>query len=166
MVKKTSMVGAWAICVVSISLSHNPCISNWGGEFLFNFKKLNESTISKDYGVTYTVATYRGYSLIVPVNLTYKIPFGRSDVSLSPFIGLTFKGNLKAKEYIDNNTFDYFDKADAGANKWRRFQAGWQTGFNLDIDQFTIGIRCGHDFNRISKSIRTSEWGISIGGKF
>lgn len=135
-----------------------------GGVFVFNFKKLNEPTITN---TQHTVATYRGYSLIVPVNLTYKISLGRSNVSLSPFAGFTFKGNLKAKEYIDNKSYDYFDKDLMGNNqKWRRFQAGWQMGVNLDIDEFYIGLHYGLDCDKISKGIHTSNWGATIGAKF
>lgn len=138
-----------------------------GGVFVFNFKKLNEPTITSSYTVATTVATYRGYSLIVPVNLTYKISLGRSNVSLSPFAGFTFKGNLKAKEYIDNKSYDYFDKELMGKDyKWKRFQAGWQAGANLDIDEFYIGLHYGLDFNKISKGIHTSNWGATIGAKF
>lgn len=138
-----------------------------GGTFVFNFKKLNEPTITNSYTVATTVATYRGYSLIVPVNVTYKISFGRSNVSLSPFAGFTFKGNLKAKEYIDNKSYDYFDKDLMGKNnKWRRFQAGWQFGANLDIDAFYIGLHYGFDFDKISKGIHTANWGATIGAKF
>ena len=134
---------------------------------MFNFKKLNEPTLTKDNKFTYTVATYRGYSLIVPVNLTYNIHFGRSNVSLSPFIGFTFKGNLKAKEYIDNKKIDYFDKDFMGDDyKWRRFQAGSQMGINLDIDNFYIGLHAGLDFNRINKINSTYNWGATIGAKF
>lgn len=143
-----------------------PLYLELGGEFVFNFKKLNEPTITKDFKLTHTVATYRGYSLIVPVNVTYKIPFGRSNVSLSPFTGFTFKGNLKAKEYIDNKSYDFFDKDLMGKDyKWKRFQAGWQVGANLDIDAFYIGLHYGLDFYKISKGIHTSNWGISIGAQ-
>ena len=131
-----------------------------GGTFVFNFKKQKKQH-------THTVSTYRGYSLIVPVNLTYKISLGRSNVSLSPFAGFTFKGNLKAKEYIDNKSYDFFDKDLMGKDyKWKRFQAGWQTGVNLDIDAFYIGLHYGLDFNKISKGIHTSNWGATIGAKF
>lgn len=144
-----------------------PVYLELGGVFVFNFKKLNEPTITKDYKLTYTVADYRGYSLIVPVNLTYKVHFGCSNVSLSPFLGFTFKGNLKAKEYMDNKKYDYFDKDFMGNDyKWRRFQVGSQTGINLDIDNFYIGLHAGLDFNKISKVINTYNWGVSIGAKF
>ena len=134
-----------------------------GGTFVFNFKKLNKPTTTSSH----TVATYRGYSIIIPVNLTYKISCGRSNVSLSPFAGYTFKGNLKAKEYIDNKSYDYFDKDLKGKDyKWKRFQVGWQFGANLDIDAFYIGLHYGLDFNKIRKGIHTSNWGATIGAKF
>ena len=65
-------------------------------------------------------------------------------------------------------TVNLFDKDDVGEDsQWKRFQAGWQTGFNLDTDSgFNIGLHYGRDFNNICKKTTTSNWSVTLGYKF
>lgn len=132
---------------------------------------------------------YKYMSIAVPVSLSYKIQIPNSEVSISPFIGITLKYNIAAKsktkkkfgddEYGDyedywdyedydnkENETDYFDKKDVGNNTWKRFQAGWQIGAGVNYKALYLGIHYGGDFGEICKKTTTSNWGISLGYNF
>ena len=143
-----------------------PLFLEVGGKIAFNFKKDTEEGYNDDYEFN-----YKTLSLTVPVNLTYKLSFGSGKVSLSPFLGITLKGNLLAKETEEygneKETYDYFDKDDVGKDgQWKRFQAGWQIGTNLDVNNFSVGFHYGSDFNEICKKTTTSNWAITLGYNF
>lgn len=111
-------------------------------------------------------------SVSMPVNFGYKLSFGNGDVSLMPFFGITFKGNIMGKSRVEldgkkKKETDWFDKKDMGKkNTFKRFQAGWQIGANLDYKQLAIGLHYGSDFNEIAKKTTTSNWQISLGYNF
>lgn len=110
-------------------------------------------------------------SISVPVNLAYKLSFGNGDVSLTPFFGITLKANVMSKdEWVEGDEkekYDNFDKKDVGKDStWKRFQAGWQVGANLDYKQLAIGFHYGSDFGELCKKTTTSNWGISLGCNF
>lgn len=154
-----------------ISLSKSlPMFLEVGGKVAFNFKKDSDDD---DYESIET--KQKALSVSVPVNFTYKLSFGDGNISLSPFFGLTFKGNVLAKETeevtynhrTEKETYDYFDKDDVGKDgQWKRFQAGWQIGANLDIKQFSLGFHYGSDFNEICKKTTTSNWAVTLGYNF
>lgn len=119
--------------------------------------------------------SYEVASVSVPVNLTYKLSFGNGDVSISPFLGITLKGNVLGKKTVkleaDKQTakkkYDLFDKKDVTKDgQWKRFQAGWQIGANLDYKKLTIGLHYGSDFGEICKKTTTSNWSVSLGYNF
>ena len=136
-----------------------------------------------------TKMTYMGVT--VPVNLAYKWTSSSSSVSITPFVGLTFKGNIIAKtkatgtfdgrihdnhdgHILSDGTLelgetkkDLFDKKDVGKDgQWKRFQVGWQIGVGVDYKQLYVGFHYGSDFNEICKKTKTSNWGISLGYNF
>lgn len=136
-----------------------------------------------------TKMTYMGVT--VPVNLAYKWTSSSSSVSIIPFVGLTFKGNIIAKtkttgtfdgticdnhngDILSDGTVelgeikkDYFDKKDVGKDgQWKRFQVGWQIGVGVDYKQLYVGFHYGSDFNEVCKKVNTSNWGVSLGFNF
>lgn len=122
----------------------------------------------KDEGVK-TKYTYMG--VVIPVNLAYKWSSASVPVSITPFVGLTFKGNIvaKSKTEVDNkeSKADFFDKKDVGKDgQWKRFQAGWQIGVGVDYKQLYVGFHYGSDFNEVCKKTKTSNWGVSLGLNF
>lgn len=148
-----------------------PLFLEVGGKIAYNMKKETENVNVEDKVFRMDV-TDKVMTLSVPVNLTYRIALGSGKVSLSPFLGFTFKGNLLAKETIKLNnekeTLNQFDKDDVGEDsQWKRFQVGWQTGFNLDTNSpFSIGFHYGRDFYNICKKTTTFNWGVTLGWKF
>lgn len=141
-----------------------------GGKIAYNMKKETEDVNVED-NIYHMNVTDKVLTLSVPVNLTYRIS-GNGKVSISPFVGITLKGNLLAKETIklnkDKETLNQFDKDDVGKEgQWTRFQVGWQTGFNLDTNSpFTIGFHYGRDINNVCKKTQTWNWGFTLGWKF
>lgn len=172
-----------------ISLSKNlPIFLEVGARFNFGFKSENGSDeddddyystrLSYDYDDDYdyeddeeTFKTTTA-SLVVPINVAYKLTFAGGDFSVSPFLGITLKGNILGKEKYeygdDKETIDFFDKKDMEGKEytWNRFQAGWQIGANLDYKALSLGFHYGSDFNEIAKKTNTKNWAINIGYKF
>lgn len=116
-----------------------------------------------------TKYTYMG--VVVPVNLAYKWSFASAPVSITPFVGVTFKGNIISKSKTEVGDYeskaDNFDKKDVGKDRqWKRFQAGWQVGVGVDYKQLYVGFHYGSDFNEVCKKVNTSNWGISLGYNF
>lgn len=128
-----------------------------------------------------TKTTYMG--VVVPINFAYKWTSASSPLSITPFLGLTLKGNIIAKkkmtytntydgpfdEEMEENVvkYDLFDKKDVGKDgQWKRFQAGWQIGVGVDYKQLYVGFHYGSDFNEICKKTKTSNWGVSVGYNF
>lgn len=123
--------------------------------------------------------TYMG--LTIPVNLTYRFAIPNSKVLISPFVGLTLKGNI-----IGKSEADYEDGEDSEINwfddKWekgdeydedkdygygaKRFQIGWNIGANVSFNQFNVGLSYGSDFSELWEDTKTSNWAISVGYNF
>ena len=152
-----------------------PLFLEVGGKIAYNMKKGTKDVNAEDKSLHKDV-TDKVLTLSVPVNLTYRIALGSGKVSLSPFLGFTLKGNLLAKETVivsfknekEEETVNLFDKDDVGEDsQWKRFQVGWQTGFNLDTNSpLSIGFHYGRDFNNICKKTRTSNWSVTLGWTF
>lgn len=124
-------------------------------------------------------------NIAVPVNLAYKFQV-KDNVAITPFVGVTLKGNLLAKvsydielteegeDYIDDELLEeyeddvnYFDKKDVGKDYvWNRFQIGWNIGAGVDFNQWYVGFSYGSDFMEIAKKTKTSNWAISLGYNF
>lgn len=122
--------------------------------------------------------TYMG--VVVPVNLAYKWTPSSSPVSITPFFGITLKGNIIAKQKVtrtevvvggpttsNEKEYDYFDKDEVGKDgQWSRFQAGWQIGVGIDYKQLYVGFHYGSDFGEVCKKTKTSNWAVSVGFNF
>ena len=168
----TCLHGASVSYLYGIKLNPSrPLFLEVGGKIAYNMKKEKEDLNIEDNTYHMDVKD-EVLTLSVPVNLTYRIALGNGKVSLSPFVGITLKENLLAKETIklnkDKETLDQFDKDDVGKDgQWKRFQVGWQTGFNLDTNSpFSIGLHYGRDINNICKKTTTYNWSVTLGAKF
>lgn len=166
---------------ISISKSL-PLFVEAGARLQYGFKSEDESQSGYYEGYPATVTwenkyTYMG--IVVPVNLAYKWTPSSSPVSITPFFGITFKGNIiaKQKETItatvagqsasEENDYDYFDKDEVGKDgQWSRFQAGWQVGVGIDYKQLYVGLHYGGDFGEVCKKTKTSNWAVSVGFNF
>lgn len=166
---------------ISISKSL-PLFVEAGARLQYGFKSEDESQSGYYEGYPATVTwenkyTYMG--VVVPVNLAYKWTPSSSPVSITPFFGITFKGNIIAKEKVtttatvagqsasDEKDYDYFDKDEVGKDgQWSRFQAGWQVGVGIDYKQLYVGLHYGGDFGEVCKKTKTSNWAVSVGFNF
>lgn len=146
-----------------------PLFLEVGAKATFNFKKETEEDEDYDYE-----AKIKAASITVPINVAYKLSFANG-MAVSPFFGVTLKGNILGKEdftEIDDDDkettkIDFFDKDDVGKDgQWKRFQAGWQIGVNLDYKSFNLGFHYGSDFNELCKKTKTSNWGLTLGYNF
>lgn len=172
-----------------ISLSKKlPLFLEVGARFNFGFKSETLSDEDEDYYSTRASYDYDNdndeeesedeklktttASIVIPINVAYKLTFAGGDVSVSPFFGITFKGNVLGKEKYEyegeKETADFFDKDDMGGKDyvWKRFQAGWQIGTNVDYKALSVGLHYGADFNEIAKKTKTKNWGITVGYNF
>lgn len=112
-------------------------------------------------------------NLAVPINLAYRFTFsGNSDLAITPFTGVTLKGNLTAKQkyelddYDDELENDWFDKKDVGKDTAKRFQFGWQIGAGLSYKALYVGLSYGLDFSEFRKKTKTSNFAVTLGYNF
>lgn len=148
--------------------------------YAFDSEEESESGYYEGYPASVSVENKYSYmGLAIPVNLAYKWTPSSSPLSITPFVGITLKGNLIAKEKITmsatvgtesasaDEEYDYFDKDEVGKDdQWKRFQAGWQIGVGVDYKALYLGVHYGGDFGEVCKKTKTSNWGISLGYSF
>lgn len=118
-----------------------------------------------DYEIKYV-------SVKVPINLVYDFQIPESNITLDPFIGIKFRGNiwgeLKAPSYSygsytkkTTETYDLFDKDEGD---WKRFQIGWNIGLKARFNNsFYVGLSYGSDFNDIAEDTKIKETTLSVG---
>lgn len=161
-----------------ISVSSNwPVFVELGARLSYSFK--NEDITGSNYFTDYTnkkigQEKYRYMNVAIPVSMAYKLTMPNGKLSITPYLGLTFKYNIKGtikndyyEEYnIENTETDLFDEDDMGDNKYDRFQVGWQIGAGLSYNAFYVGLHYGSDFGHIGTAVSTSNWGVSIGANF
>lgn len=131
------------------------------------------------------------FSLNVPVNLVYRFSFPNSNISIIPYLGVNFKGNIigkvkynlteeldedysekdfweEAEEYGYIHEANMFDKKEAGGkdSQWKRFQMGWQIGVGLTYNKLYVGVGYGKDFTELCKKVKVSTTSITLGYNF
>ena len=104
-----SMTGIGAECIHGFGLSSTtPIYIESGLKFIYAFK--SESEDYKFSGKTYEFTKkYTMMNIAVPINLAYRFTLpGNSDVSITPFTGITLKYNiaLKSKNTADDDFYD------------------------------------------------------------
>lgn len=167
--------------------STTPIYIESGLKFIYAFK--SQSRDEKDYGETFEITTkYTMMNIAVPINLAYRFTLpGNSDVSITPFTGITLKYNIamKSKDTADDEYYeykdmskkeieefekskDYFDKKDMEdkKNTYKRFQFGWQIGAGLSFKALYLGLSYNIDFTEAAKKTKTSNFAATIGYNF
>lgn len=158
-----------------------PLFVDVGIRLNYGFKKENVEE-KGTYGTANYYSKDNKYSYLginLPINLAYKWSFGSSSFSITPFLGITLKGNIISNkkiietmsqpygEDIKEKTEDNFEKNDVNKNGvWKRVQAGWQAGIGFDYKHLYFGVHYGRDFNEVCKNKETSNWGVSVGFNF
>lgn len=105
------------------------------------------------------------YSLIVPLNIGYKVNLP-NNLSFFPYFGVALKGHLAGELGVDGlGDYDMFDNTDFG-EKCNRFQVGWQIGATLNVDKFNFGLSYGTDFVELDDDTDTKTLKISAGFNF
>lgn len=112
------------------------------------------------------------FAVVVPVNLAYQFS-DNGDFSLTPFAGITIKGNILAeydaeiggdKYHVDLfNSID--DEEDAGVSA-RHFQFGWNCGLNVNYKNYSLGLTYSSDITRLAKNIKSYSYSVSVGYTF
>lgn len=131
-------------------------------------------------------------NLNIPVNLAYKFTVDSKKLSIIPYVGVNFKGNIIGKsklnlvdkldsDYMSEKEFwenaeDYgikqeknnFDKKDTGSkdSQWKRFQMGWQIGIGLNYNKLYVGVSYGKDITELCKKTKLSTTSITLGYNF
>ena len=111
-------------------------------------------------------------NLSVPVNVSYRIKFGNSNISFQPYTGFYLKANLLGQYSVLDNDGDYdsisfFDKDEVNEDiVYNRIQVGWQAGVGFNFNKFYVGLKYGVDFNGLADVISTSNFAATIGFTF
>lgn len=132
------------------------------------------------------------FSAKIPVNFVYNWKLPDSNVTLSPFAGLTLRFNFSGKitteynwdqDYIEEHRdermgdeefealygdkeVNLFDKEDMGSSDatWKRLQIGWQIGVNARFSKkYLVGISYGTDFSEICKKTKIHTTSVTLG---
>ena len=183
------MTGIGAEWIHGFGLSSTtPIYIESGLKFIYAFKSESQDD-KKVGGKSYEYKTkYTMMNIAVPINLAYRFTLpGNSDVSITPFTGITLKYNiaLKSKNTADDDFYDdmgwskkqieefeestdYFDKDDMGDSKntYKRFQFGWQIGAGLSYKALYLGLSYNLDFTEAAKKTKTSNFAATIGYNF
>lgn len=113
-------------------------------------------------------------SINIPVNLTYRLNINK-DFAISPFFGFDFRINVIGKRPITvevegesaDEDYNLFDEDEMGKdNTWKRFQAGWHIGVNLDWKALHVGVAYGTDMNEIAEKTKFKTTTVALGFNF
>lgn len=143
-----------------------PLYIEYGANFMYSFGK-DEYSEDDSYGEYTQITKANMYSVNVPVNLALRLSFNNDKVALTPYLGLNFRfnvaGNIKYEsEYYSDyygseedsektNLFDSSDDDEAmGDYAFKRFQAGFNCGVNLNFKSFSLGVGYVADFSKIA----------------
>lgn len=172
-----SGVGAEWIHGFSLS-SSIPIYLETGLKFIYAYKSEDYAELEVDDEENIWIFegknTINVMNIAVPVNLAYRFYLPNKDFSVTPFTGITFKGNLLAKEKIEIESENYekeinlFSKKDMGGSRYtaKRIQVGWQIGAGLSYKALYFGLSYGLDFTDFAKRTKTSNFAVSLGYNF
>jgi len=107
-------------------------------------------------------------SLNTPLNLSYKLRFS-DKISLAPYVGLNFRLNLAYMGYLDDESYDFFDKDEYGSVP-ERFQLGLNVGVGAYFNHFYVGLRYNPEitpyFDVDGYELKTENLYLTLGIKF
>ena len=135
----------------------------------FQYRTYKEDIEDSYYDYTEKINTA---SLNIPVHLLYRFNV-TNDFAIEPFVGLDFRFNISGKYKIeadgeseDLNLFDKDDMDQIGLDAFKRFQAGWHIGVNLNYKPVYFGVHYGKDFNEIHDHMKVATTHITLGFNF
>lgn len=117
--------------------------------------------------------SYSMFSVIVPVNVGYKLALDEK-LSVFPYFGLTFKGNITGTLEVDeehpyygeeSGEYNVFDDDDMD-DPYNRFQIGWQVGASLNYNNLNLGLSYGADIMELGKKLDTNSFKVTLGVNF
>ena len=147
-----------------------PLYIEYGANFMYSFGKKSSSEDGYDSDLGYydgNITTKMSmYSLNVPVNLALRLSFNNDKVALTPYLGINFRFNVAGSRKVDievdseygsgsdSNKQNLFDSSDddkaMGDAAFKRFQAGFNCGVNLNFKSFSLGVGYVADFSKIA----------------
>lgn len=106
--------------------------------------------------------------LAVPVNLVYKWNIPNTNMSLAPFAGIYFKGNLYGNTKAEANGYeDEMDWYDSDEGDGKRFNFGWNIGVGFEYSKLYVGLSYGSDLNEMFEDAdKVGAFSVSLGFKF
>lgn len=164
--------------------------------YAWNKEDESEGNLSEDGYTSKWESKTSFLGLTVPINLAYRFAIPNSEVTVTPFVGVTVKGNIIAKtettsthtsnEYEYNpgtyeleivgtesktdksetNWFDDKDKENEPGYEAKRLQFGWNIGAGINYKSYYLGFSYGSDFSELCKKVKTNNWAISVGYSF
>jgi len=175
------MTGFSAGYLHGFNLSGNlPLFLEVGGNLAYSFG---------DEGDDYFKVKYNLFSVNVPVNVAYKLTFGDSGFSLTPFLGINLRYNISSKAKVEGDLvdelgdlIDWGDLGDlwgdlglddpgyygnpGGPGDLKHFQVGWQIGVGFNYKKLYVGVSYGSDFSEIAEKTKMHTTQISLGLNF
>ncbi len=174
------MTGISAGYLHGFNLSSNlPLFLEVGGNVAYSFG---------DEGTDYCKVKYNAFSVNVPVNVAYKLTFGDSGFSLTPFLGINFRYNITSEVKSEYNGGDLGDLGDywgdledywgdlgdfgdysgnpGSSSDLKSFQVGWQIGVGFNYKKLYVGVSYGSDFSEIAEKTKMHTTQISLGLNF
>lgn len=145
-----------------------PLFLETGARFTYGFK--SQTLSSEDEEDDETVDT-KAINIVVPINLSYKFSFSESDFSVSPFVGVTLKGNVLGKQKWSDED-DSFDCDFLTKKTWEvrtilgNVSGRLAIGANVDYKSLSVGMHYGSDFSKLAKKTNSSNWAITLGYSF
>ena len=155
--------------------------------YAWHSDKKTEGDEEDDYSYTNeTKTTFVGLTL--PINLAYRFALPNSEVTITPFVGVTIKGNLIANtEQTYTETYDGESESAKRETNWfddeykegddydeekeygygaKRLQFGWNIGAGVNYKSYYLGFSYGSDLSELYKKAKTNNWAISVGYSF
>ena len=119
-------------------------------------------------GLVIKEETFTTFTFEVPVNVSYQIPLGE-ELKMIPYTGLYMRlhasGTIEGKSNRGNYESNIFDKDEMDPT-FKRFQLGWQLGFDFQYRKFVLGWGYGIDFNKVWQNTRVNSLALNLGYRF
>jgi len=171
---KIDMKGADDQSLTAFSAGYSQAFPISQGTPLFVEAGLGVTYVSKSDFDDIDDLDFSMYAAKVPVNIMYAFQLPNSQITLIPFGGLTFRGNISGKFTYKggkkDKDYDVFEKKDMeemgmlDGKAWSRFQVGWQIGVKARLGgDLLVGASYGTDFSEIAKKTKLSTVSITVG---
>ena len=109
-----------------------PIFLEIGVNAMYSFYKVDEDEKGKDYTLrdgTKAELKYTHLALKVPVNLAYKFSLSNKNISIIPYVGINFKGNLLGK--AKHKLVDDLDEETTEKEFWQDYEENYAEEYGI-----------------------------------